>query len=319
MAAVSLSAESYTYQTITAPGATSTDPVGIDNQGQIVGNYTNSLGTCGFIDTGGTFTTLPGVKVINSSSNGTLLVSTANGFATYFNGKYSPLTIPGYAYYPPQYNIPPFPITPAAINNSGQLLGNAVFNVYTGQFLVQGNQVTLIGEQIENPVEANGLNDQGSAVANEYIIIHGGNGMPTAFGAVYNSSTGNWIYVQAVSPGLPFPVQAPTDFNAINNLGQVVGSVMTYNNGFGSAALLYSNGAFTYLDVPDTNNAFAMGINDLGEIVGVDSSINLVAPDQGFLAIPETNTAVPEPMTGILGILGLAVVCTLKSNFSQRR
>lgn len=299
LTAVSLSAESFTYQTIAVPGATSTNPVGIDNQGQIVGNYTNSTGTYGFIDTSGTFATLPGVSVINVSSNGTLLVSTSTGYATYVNGTYSPLTIPGYAYLPPQYS-PPVPITPVAINNSGQLLGDAEFGENEGQFLVTGNQLTLISEQMENSIFTTGLNNQAEAVGTEYIIDHSDPSLDTALGAIYNPSTASWTSLQA--PGY----EIATVFNAINNLGQIVGSAALDAYPPYPQAVLYSSGVFTYLAVPNSIESQATGINDLGEIVGTEGS-------QGFLAVPAMNTAVPEPFTGVLSVLGLAVCCVLKT------
>ncbi len=309
LAAVTLSAESFTYQIITAPGATSTNPVGIDDQGQIVGNYTNSAGTYGFIDTGGRFTTLPGVKVINTSSNGTLLVSTSNGFATYSNGKYSPLTIPGYAYYPPQY-FPAFPVTPVAINNSGQLLGNTEYGVFDVQFLVKGNQLTMIGNEPGGNYLATGLNNDGEAVSMEVVFTREGPTGTTVYGGIYNPATGNWTYLQApfLLDGSLTTSTTATSFNAVNDLGQIVGLAETYGNGYtlGSDAILYSGGVFTYLPVPNMHDSIATGINDLGEIVGEagdQSGLN-----DGFLAIPEANTAVPEPFTGMLCLLGLAAL-----------
>lgn len=303
LTAVTLSAESFTYQTIAAPGAMSTNPVGIDDQGQIVGNYTNSLGTYGFIDTGGTFTTLAGVTVINTSSNGTLLVSTANGFATYFNGKYSPITIPGYPYLPPPY-FQPFPVTPTAIDNSGQIVGNAELEAWEAQFLVNGNQLTLLSlVDGEHQIQANGLNNQAVIVGTQVVVDHGqpfGGGALPSFGAIYNSAAGNWTLVQAAD-------SLDTNFSAINNSDQIVGSAAPYAYPPYDQAVLYSGGVFTYLAVPNTPESAATGINDLGEIVG--NTLN-----QGFLAIPETNTAVPEPITGAMGILGLAVIWVSKEH-----
>jgi hypothetical protein len=51
-------ADSYTFQTVDVPGASSTSLKGINNAGQIIGTYTNSNGTFGFLDSGGSFTTL---------------------------------------------------------------------------------------------------------------------------------------------------------------------------------------------------------------------------------------------------------------------
>jgi probable HAF family extracellular repeat protein len=71
----------YTFTSINVPGSTSTNAFGINNTGQIVGAYTDSTGTHGFLDTNGVFTTLPFVptginnvgQIVGLSSNGVIL------------------------------------------------------------------------------------------------------------------------------------------------------------------------------------------------------------------------------------------------------
>jgi hypothetical protein len=49
-------AEGYTFTSIDLPGATFTSATGINNGGQIVGNYEDVTGSHGFLDSGGRFT-----------------------------------------------------------------------------------------------------------------------------------------------------------------------------------------------------------------------------------------------------------------------
>ena len=56
--ASSVSAAPYTFTTLNVSGASSTEAVGINNAGQVVGFFADSRGVHGFINTSGTFTTL---------------------------------------------------------------------------------------------------------------------------------------------------------------------------------------------------------------------------------------------------------------------
>ena len=48
------------YTTIDVTGGTNTDPVGINNLGQIVGSYQDATGTHGFLFSNGIYTTIDG-------------------------------------------------------------------------------------------------------------------------------------------------------------------------------------------------------------------------------------------------------------------
>ena len=57
--ASSASAAPYTFTTLDVPGGSTTQAIGINNAGQVVGDFEDSSGVIhGFINTGGTFTTL---------------------------------------------------------------------------------------------------------------------------------------------------------------------------------------------------------------------------------------------------------------------
>jgi probable HAF family extracellular repeat protein len=60
-----------TFTTIDVPGAFSTDADGINNAGQIVGNYRDAAGTHGFLYHDGSFTTIdvPGAVTVNGTAS----------------------------------------------------------------------------------------------------------------------------------------------------------------------------------------------------------------------------------------------------------
>ena len=48
----------YSFTTIDVPGASLTEGFGINDSGQIVGDFFDATGSHGFLDTGGSFTTI---------------------------------------------------------------------------------------------------------------------------------------------------------------------------------------------------------------------------------------------------------------------
>src|SRR5438034_1048014 len=64
-------ATDYTFTTIDVPGGFKTDAVGINNAGQIVGEFRDATGAGhGFLDTAGTFTTIDVPGAFRTSASG---------------------------------------------------------------------------------------------------------------------------------------------------------------------------------------------------------------------------------------------------------
>ena len=65
-------ASAFSFTQLDVPGATLTAARGINDAGQIVGVFTNSTGTHGFLDTGGSFTQIdvPGAILEGTRANG---------------------------------------------------------------------------------------------------------------------------------------------------------------------------------------------------------------------------------------------------------
>jgi hypothetical protein len=75
----------FTFTTVQVSSGTSTSLYGINNAGRIVGAYTDSTGTHGFLDTEGVFTTLPFVPT-DINNVGQIVVLSSNGVILDTNG-----------------------------------------------------------------------------------------------------------------------------------------------------------------------------------------------------------------------------------------
>jgi probable HAF family extracellular repeat protein len=272
---------SYVYTTLDVPGGFNTQPFGINDTGQIVGSYGSTPGSF--------------------SSHGFLLSG----------GNYKTLDVPGAAY-----------TVANGINNAGQIVGG-----YSGgSFLLSGGSYTSLGV----PGKASGINDAGQIVGTVPAT--------KAYGFLFSNGTTTGIYVPGsfgteaigindagvivgsyydgradhgllVSNGTYTTLNVAGFASGINNAGEIVGS-----EGFGGSFLL-SGGRLTTINVPGSEFTDAVGINDLGEIVGYYQDAS--GAYHGFLADP-----VPEPSTLLLlaiGTLSLITVHRLRANGNGTR
>src|SRR3954451_20174855 len=86
---------SFAYTTIDVLGSTSTTAYGLNNSGQIVGAYTDSAGTHGFLNTDGVFTTLPFVPT-GINNVGQIVGYSSDGVFLDTNGTITDLALPGF-------------------------------------------------------------------------------------------------------------------------------------------------------------------------------------------------------------------------------
>ena len=117
-------AEGYTFTSIDFPGASCcTVAAGINDGGQIVGNYFGATGSHGFLDSGGRFTSIsvPGVLstffFLSGINNGGQIVGSyddATGRHGFLDsgGRFTSINVPGATN-----------TSPTGINNGGQIVG----------------------------------------------------------------------------------------------------------------------------------------------------------------------------------------------------
>jgi probable HAF family extracellular repeat protein len=241
-----------------ALGTNGTVPFGINDSGEIVGNYVDSNSVLhGFLYSNGTYTTVTDPSARTDSG--------FQGFGTYAH----------------------------SINGSGQIVGYYVDATTNGDrgFLYSGGPngtyTTLDDPSAEQGsgvgTVAFGINDLGQIVG--YYVGY----YPSVSwkGFLYSGGT-NGTYTT-----LPDDPSAYTGGGqgaaplAINDLGQIVGYYIDSNGN--TQAFQYSNGTYTTLAVPGASGTFTVadGINDAAQIVGYyfDSS----GIEHGFLYSGGTN------------------------------
>jgi probable HAF family extracellular repeat protein len=279
-------AESFTYTTISVPGATQTSASAINNVGQIVGNYRDSTGAWhGYVYTNGTFTNffdVPGVNPpapigisgINDAGQivGSIGGPGGKGFL-YSDGVFTDI------YYPQGFST-----SANGINNAGQILVGIDF---VGSFVLSNGELTPIIVPGISPmlVQASGINNIGQVV--------GSFGFSDDLQGFLQDTNGDVTTFR-------FPGAVETHPSGINDFGEIVG----YYRGTGGPyhGFIYRNGDFTPFDEPLVGSFLGTQtreINNAGQIVGTftDASGRI----QGFLATP-----VPEPTSLLLLVSGIA-------------
>lgn len=275
------------YSTIVDPsGVYSTNTFGINNAGQLVGNYYDSNFTShGFVESGGNFTTiddpLAAQDTVTNGINDTGQVAgyyaDANNIGhsfVYSDGNFTaiddPLATNGtYAF---------------GINDSGQTVGYYVdANNIGHSFLYgDGNFTTIDDPLAAHGAYAFGINDAGQVVGYYYDANSIGHG--------FLYSGGNYTTIDEPSSA------GGTYAFGINDAGQIVGNYLDSN--FNSHGFIYSGDNFTTIDNPLGIDTAPTGINGTGEIVGsYDDSVS----GYGFVLSPPTPPLVPVVATPVGG------------------
>jgi probable HAF family extracellular repeat protein len=257
---------------INVPGATETEAFGINNAGQIVGDYSNDGGATrrGFLLSGATYSTFaaPGATTtipLGINNSGQIVgyaigpALTTSGFV-YSNGAFTSINI-----------IAPPALTWAyAINDQSQIAGVYASTPFpTHGFLLSGGNLTDIDVPGSLSTAPTGLNNSSTVVG----IFGNGNSGPQSF--LYD---GNAFQTLSI-PGANF-----TYATDINNSGDVL-----FQSNLGNYVL--SNGTYSPL-LPYSYEAF--GFNDLGQVVGRVSGV----PG------PAVGAGLPGLLMAIAGFIG---------------
>jgi probable HAF family extracellular repeat protein len=290
----------YTFSTLEEPLASGgTDAYGINDAGQIVGDFYDSLGTANGFFANGSATIAYTFSVLDAPSgsggtnafginnagqvvgqyidNGGLL----NGFL-YSGGTYSTL----------DDSLGTNGTVANGINNAGQIVGEYLDSSGLAHgFLYSGGSFTTLDDPSgSSGTVAFGINNTGQIVG-EYVDSNG-----LAHGFLYSGGTFTTL-------DDPLGANGTIAFG-INNAGQIVGE---YLDSSGLAhGFLYSGGTFTTLDDPwGSDGTIASGINNAGQIVGeyFDSS----GTAHGFVASATSSvssaTSVQQEIVGLYAAL----------------
>jgi probable HAF family extracellular repeat protein len=292
----------YTFTDLNVPGSqpdsTGTGGVGLNNLGQIVGNYYDSVGNSeGFLYTGGKYVTIDEPGATDTYLYGINDFGQILGVSVYFSTGKSYVFLDTHGTFT---NIADpsvfFPLL--SLNDRDQALGE-------GPSFGFG---VLNAHGVITPTNLSGA--PGSAFPD------GLNNLGQFTGTVCDAVCHGFIDTKDVFTKLDYPNATFTGGNGINDWGQVVG---VYSDGAGDDnGFLYTNGHFTTIDDPNSFPPFGtdpLVINDLGQTAGwyYDAQENM----HSFLATPNlfsfaTNAAapladtVPEPSTWAMMLFGFA-------------
>jgi hypothetical protein len=277
------------FTTIDVPGALATIPTGISPSGAIVGDFTDSSGTpYGFLDQGGTFTTIDAPGAAPGPAGGTYVsaISPSGAIVGFFvdssgtqhgfldqGGTFTTIDAPGAAPGPSGGTIT------SGISGSGAIVGAYGDSSGSGHgFLDQGGTFTTIdapgADGPSGGTYANGISPSGAII-----------------GTFYDSSGAHGFLDQAGTfttidpPGTIFTLSS-----GISPTGAIVGAF--YDSSFQRHGFLDQGGTFTTIDVPGGHSTFARAISPSGEIVG--NYRNPGGQSEGFLLQPPPSTP-PAP------------------------
>jgi probable HAF family extracellular repeat protein len=257
LGALSPARADYSFTTLDVPGASQTFGRGINDTGQVVGQFFNGA-SHGFRLSQGTFTPIdfPGATVtvahgINKAGQmvGIFNSGTQHGFLRDGNGAFSVIDVPNATFNEAR-----------GINTAGQIAG--WFQDAAGKthgYLFSGGSFTAF-DDVNIPGATStqffGINDSGQMVGTANVAGPGG----AAHGVLFSGNAFTTIDV---------PGAAATFVNAINNAGQMAGTFLDpppvqRGHGFFRDA----NGNFKTIDPPGSRNTDVRGLNSAGDVVG---------------------------------------------------
>lgn len=265
------SGASYTYEILQVGGsdANSTSPRGINDSRTVVGTYSITQGCgqnffCatpyGFIWNKGTFT-----KISFPGSNGTVATAINSGgqiVGTYTTVSLTPQKSNGFIYDGGTFttlNIPGAVLTqPTGINSSGQVVGFVQSPAEHG-FLRTGSTFTTFDYPGATYTDFLSINDSGTIAG---VAGIGGKGV---------------CFLYSAGVFTPINTSAYPNYScnsaAINNSGQIALSLGTQFSGLSQLlGLVGTNGVFTPISVPGSTLITAAGLNNLGDVVGREST-----------------------------------------------
>jgi len=283
------SSHGYTWTAVNVPGSLVTEPLQINNEGVVVGVYSDGNGPNGFIERSGQYTTvndpigpsyLNGINDFGEIAGTVYPGSYSDGFID-VGGRFTTIQDPsadnsvgsGYG------------TEVVGINDFGQVVGTYMDSVGTlhGFIYSNGHYFTL-----NCPGAGTGFNPNSDAGSNGTVMSYVSSLGAISGSCITGASTGNYYYNFIYSNGhyttLPYvPGATLTELSWVNDLG--VSGGWYENSGGIWNGYTYNQGQFTTIvDPAGAYGIYPVGANDVGAMVGyyLDSDGNI----NGFLMTP---------------------------------
>jgi probable HAF family extracellular repeat protein len=260
----------YLFFTIDVPGSSATTARAVNNLGQIAGSFVDGRGTHGFLYNNEKFTAVdvPGSAwtIATGINNAGQIVGgygpggeKGNHGFLFSNGAFSSLDFPG-----------SLDTVAYSINNKSQIVGSFLgSDGLRHGFRLSGGAYALIEVPESRAGAAQGINDAGQIVG-----LAGIGGAATGF--LYDGSS----YSRVLKSDNIF-----TDVRGLNNLGDLVGQEGGPQAPF--RGFIRNGARSSLIELPSGPVSWnALGINDLGQIVGEFS--NRDGRSHGYFASPKT-------------------------------
>jgi uncharacterized membrane protein len=286
-----LAVAGYVYTTFDPPGASSSLGFGINDQGRIVGGYTDSQGGHGFVrDLNGRFTTLDdaysGVFGINNAGTMVGRYADPSAFILRGDGRLETYAASG----ADRTNA-------LGINDLGQVTGpfHGLDGIEHGYFRDSAGTLTPFDVPGAVVTEPYGISNAGTIVGLYSYVSEEGH----EHGFLRDPS-GAFTLIDV-------PGTIASGFLGISPSGSLISGFYEDSAGF-HGFVWDGHGPFVPLDVPGASSSVALGITDRGQVTGY--YYDAAGTSHGFLAM-----SVPEPGSFILVTIG----CVLGSCWSVRR
>lgn len=274
----------YAFQTIDFPNAPSTGAKGINDKGEIVGQFPPGLtsngvgGSHGFLFSNGVFTAIdwgvapsPVPQCLPGPLPSTCVQTDTSGINNQDQivGNFTPNGLPGFELVGQGFSLCPESdtIPTRGLNNGGIVVGDAFGQSFVA--LSCSNPPIFFGES-----HATGINDS------RYIVGDTGGDSNDMQDIVVGNHGYLAHLIPLVSPPyyavpvltiIDFPGSSGTISRGINDRGEIVGYYTDSSNrvhGYTAVQNFQTVGTFKTFDVPGSTATEAWGVNNLGQIVG---------------------------------------------------